>query len=101
MSSYYKTIDGVDYDRAMLETADKSIQGQGDGRISFDDAKTLVKNMEDGGKITEIEFQTLDYIYKNYKFTEPAVKFIEDSIAEYQKNHAKSCSQGCCQTCGN
>lgn len=39
MSSYYKTIDGVKYDRELLELADKLTQGQGDGRLSTDDAK--------------------------------------------------------------
>jgi len=39
MSSYYKEINGVKYDKAMLEAADKSIEGKGDGRISLEDSK--------------------------------------------------------------
>ena len=81
MSSYYKTINGVDYDRAMLEDADKHIAGRGDGRISIEDAKALVKSMEDGGKITETELKTLGYIRDNYNLTEPAKKFVEESLS--------------------
>ena len=36
--SYYKTIQGIRYDRALLEAADERISGQGDGRISEKDA---------------------------------------------------------------
>jgi len=46
----------------------------------------LVEKMKDGNKITETELKTLDYIYANYKLTEPALKFIEESMAEYKKN---------------
>ena len=30
--SYYKVIDGVKYDRAMLEFCDEAVAGAGDGR---------------------------------------------------------------------
>ena len=80
MSSYYKRINGVNYDKAMLETADKSVKGKGDGKISLGDAKTLIKNMKDGGKVTETELRTLNYILMNYKVTETALKYIEDNI---------------------
>jgi len=82
MSSYYKRINGVNYDRAMIEAADKSVKGKGDGRISLDNAKTLVEKMEDGGKITDTELRTLNYILRNYKMTEPALKYIEDSLSD-------------------
>jgi len=41
MSSYYRIINGVSYDRALLESAEALTQGRGDGRISEADAKTL------------------------------------------------------------
>ncbi|MCL1911947.1 MAG: hypothetical protein FWG13_07060 [Leptospirales bacterium] len=86
MSSYYKTINGVKYDKSMLEAADKSIAGKGDGRISLDDAKVLVKSMDDGGKITETELKTLRYIRENYNLTEPAVKFVEETLSNSKPN---------------
>ena len=38
-SSYYKMIDGVNYDRSLLLLADNLVKGQGDGRISENDMK--------------------------------------------------------------
>lgn len=37
--SYYKTIQGVRYDRALLEAAEERIYGQGDVRIFEKDAE--------------------------------------------------------------
>ena len=82
MSSYYKKINGKSYDRAMLDVADKGIAGKGDGRISLNDAKAIFKKAKDGGKITDIELRTLNHILENYKFTEPALKYIEDSLSD-------------------
>ena len=89
MSSYYKRINGVNYDRAMLDTADKSVKGKGDGRISLEDAKALVKNMKDGGRITEIELRTFNYIRGKYKFTEPALKYVEESLSDDSNSKSK------------
>ncbi|HIL14546.1 MAG TPA: cell envelope biogenesis protein OmpA, partial [Deltaproteobacteria bacterium] len=59
--SYYKTIHGVRYDRSLLEAADERIAGQGDGRISEQDAKELVELSKDGGRVTETELRTLKH----------------------------------------
>ena len=56
--SYYKTIHGVRYDRALLEAVDERILGQGEGRISKKDAEKIVKLTKDGGRITETELNT-------------------------------------------
>lgn len=80
MSAYYKKIDGKNYDKAMLDIADKSIGGKGDGRISLSDAKIIIKAVKDGGKITDIEKRTLNYILKKYKMTETALKHIEKCL---------------------
>ncbi len=82
MSSYYKKIDGKNYDRAMLDIADKSVDGKGDGRISLADARGIIKAVKDGGKITDIEKRTLNYILEKYKLTETALKHIEKSLSE-------------------
>jgi hypothetical protein len=56
--SYYKTIQGVRYDRALLEVAEDRIHGQGDGGIFEKDAEEIVELSKDGGRITETELQT-------------------------------------------
>ena len=72
MTSYYKTINGVKYDKEMLEEADKSVAGKRDGRISINDARKIKKKALDGPGITEVELRTLNYIYDNYNFTPSA-----------------------------
>ena len=70
--SYYKTIQGVRYDRSLLEAAEERISGQGDGRISEMDAEEIVELSKDGKGITETELRTLKYISENYHFTPKA-----------------------------
>jgi len=82
MSSYYKKINGKNYDRVMLDIAEGSVLRKGDGRISLADSKGLIRQIKDGGKITDIERRTLSYILENYKLTETALKHIEKSISE-------------------
>lgn len=82
MSSYYKKINGKNYDKAMLDLAEKSVTGKGDGRISLADSKNIVKQIKDGGRITDIEKRTLNYILENYQLTETALKHIEKSLSE-------------------
>lgn len=82
MSSYYKKINGKNYDRLMLDIAEGSVLRKGDGRISLADSRGIIRQIKDGGKITDIESRTLNYILENYKFTETALKHIEKSLSE-------------------
>ncbi len=83
MSSYYKKINGKNYDKAMLDIAGKSVKGKGDGRISLADSRNIVKQISDGGKVTDIEKRTLNYILENYTLTETALKHIEKSLSGF------------------
>ena len=83
MSSYYKTIDGVKYDRELLELADKLTQGQGDGRLSTDDAQKLYEEVVDGDNYTDIEKATVKYIRDNYKWTEAADDWFRTEIRKW------------------
>ncbi|MEM0996321.1 MAG: hypothetical protein AAGN35_04540 [Bacteroidota bacterium] len=76
----YKTIDGVKYDKSLIEAAEKAIEGVGDGRISFDDAKTIWADAMEDGKITRVEDRTLKYILENYNVTDKAKAYIEDKV---------------------
>ena len=60
--SYYKKIQGVRYDRALLESAEERIKGQGDGRISDQDIKEIIDLSKDGNKVTLTELRTIKYI---------------------------------------
>jgi len=80
MSSYYKTIDGVRYDRKILDIADTSVAGQGDGRISLDDAEKMFSAVQDGGKYTDTEQLTMKYVRDNYKFTDEADTWFRNQV---------------------
>ena len=76
-TSYYKQIDNVKYDRSLLLLADNLVKGRGDGRISDNDMKQLIKSAEDNNVITVCEKNTLYYIVKNYNTTDKAKTQLE------------------------
>ena len=81
--SYYKTIDGKKYDGELIELADKSVAGAGDGRISLADAKILLAAVKDGNDYTDVEKDTMKYIRDNYKWTDEADKWFRSEIAKW------------------
>ena len=74
--TYYKTINGKRYDRTLMEKADELTRGRGDGRLSLDDAGTLLKATEDSGLITTTEVRTLRYILDHFPLTEKAHEWL-------------------------
>ena len=78
--TYYKTIDGKDYNREMLEIADEAVAGAGDGRISIENAKKLLGAVKDANKYTDIEKATMKYIRDNYKFTDASDQWFRTEI---------------------
>lgn len=81
--SYYKEIDGIKYDKELLEAADKAIAGRGDGRISLDDAQDLLAKVKDGNSYTDVEKATMAYVRDNYKWTEEADKWFRTEIRKW------------------
>ena len=82
--SYYKTIQGVRYDRALLEVAEERKSSQRDGHIFEKDAKEIVELSKDGGRITETELRTLKYISENYHFTPKAAAWFVSKLADIE-----------------
>ena len=78
--SYYQVIEGVKYDRALLEKAHELTEGRGDGRISQADAKALYISANDGGRITMIELRTLSYIGHTFTWTDSARVWFEEKL---------------------
>jgi hypothetical protein len=85
IKSYYKIIDGLRYDRKILEEADRRIAGQGDGRISLDDAEQLLPLFGDFGDVTIVEERTLQYLLANYKWTPEAENWFLDKVNRISK----------------
>jgi len=81
--SYYVQMDGVRYERSLLQMAKWSAK---DGQISVQEAKDLVESAMDGpgGKVlvTETERRTLEYICDNLKFTKAAKEYFVTAMAE-------------------
>ena len=50
MASHYRQIDGKKYSAVLLDAVDKMVAGQGDGRISKEDAEVLYGDLFDGMK---------------------------------------------------
>ena len=82
-TSYYKVIDGVKYDRKVLD--DCAAYEKNDGEIDIDEAKSILGDLLDGPKrkvggandgktaVTNVELDTAQYAFDNFKWS-PAAK---------------------------
>jgi Ca2+-binding EF-hand superfamily protein len=82
----YRRINGINYDRAMLDEADKAVAGVHDGRISIEDAKKILKEVLADGKYSEVEKRTMRYIRQHYVFTEKADAWLRRKVAQFVAN---------------
>ncbi|MEL6593764.1 MAG: hypothetical protein AAFQ68_26925 [Bacteroidota bacterium] len=85
VKSYYKVIDGLRYDRKILEEADRRVAGKGDGRISVDDAEMLLPLIGDFGDVTIVEERTLWYLMEHYNWTMEAEKWFLEKVDRISK----------------
>jgi len=77
--SYYQTIEGVSCDRAIIDACTEAVAGQGDGRVSLEDAEKVFAKIKDAGTVTKNEIWTLRYCLSEYNFTEAASDWITSS----------------------
>lgn len=80
--SYYKEIDGVKYDRELLEKAEAFAK---DGQVSYAEANGLWQAALDGQGVTDTEKLTLEYTLKTLKYTEKAQKFLRGQLDSGKK----------------
>lgn len=83
---YYKTIDGKQYDGAIIEMAEELTKGRGDGRISMDDAGKLLNAVKDGDSYTDVEKDTMAYIRDKFKWTDEADEWFRTEIRKWAAN---------------
>lgn len=88
--SCYKEIDGVKYDKGLLEKSDSLTTGRGDGRISKEDAEKLLEDTQDGKGVTEGERKTLQYILDNYNCTDAGKEVLVAKLGDDAAGEAKS-----------
>lgn len=77
----YQTIDGVKYEKELLDLAVKHTTGVGEGKLSKDEVSDLFKSASDGQGVTETEKLTLEYIRNNFEFTDAAAKDFDAAFA--------------------
>ncbi len=70
----YVQIDGVKYEKELLDLAKEHTTGRGEGKLSKDEVADLFKSANDGQGVTDTEKATLAYIRKNFVFTDAAAK---------------------------
>ncbi|MDF3128529.1 hypothetical protein P0Y35_04915 [Kiritimatiellaeota bacterium B1221] len=68
----YVSIDGVQYEKELLELAKIHTTGKGEGKLSKDEVAALFESANDGVSVTETEKRTLAYIRSNFEFTDAA-----------------------------
>lgn len=78
---YYETIDGIKYDRGIMDAARAAVEGKGDGRVSKADADDILAAILDGNTISEIEYRTAFLILRDFKFTDEAQKAFIEKLA--------------------
>ncbi|MCC5814300.1 MAG: OmpA family protein [Leptospira sp.] len=87
--SYYKTINGKNYDRDMLNVAEKATpRKKGKPLIEIDLAKKLFKALADGNEYTDVEKKTMKYIRDNYQFTKEADSYVRTEVRKFAANQA-------------
>lgn len=77
----YTQIDGVKYEKELLDLAEKHTTGKGEGKISKDEVLDLIASAQDGSTVTEIELATLHYIRNNFEFTDAAASLFDEKVA--------------------
>ncbi len=77
----YQTIDGVKYEKELLDLATAHTTGKGEGKLSKDEVVDLFKSANDGQGVTDTEKSTLEYIRKNFEFTDAAAKDFDAAFA--------------------
>lgn len=86
LMGYYKTIDGKKMDGKLIDQASLLVQGAGDGRISVKDAEILMNLVKGGNTITEVEKDTIEYIFRNFKSTSGAEEWFRKELLTWQSH---------------
>ena len=76
----YQSIDGIKYEKELLDLAKKHTTGRGEGKISKDEVTDLLNSAQDGQGVTETEKRTLKYIRENFVFTDAAARDFDEAF---------------------
>jgi len=80
--SYYEVIDSFKCDRGIIDACRESVAGQGDGRISKEDAEKVWAKAADGNKVTQAERWTLRYCFSSFNWTRAAHDWLIEQLSQ-------------------
>ncbi len=83
MAHSYRFVDGVKLDNHLIDAADIAVSGKGDGRISMEDARELMRRVKEDGMYSDIEKVTISYIREHYKWTDEADEWFRTEIRRW------------------
>lgn len=83
-----KPLDSKKLNRRLIEVANAAVACSRDGRISKNNAEVLLALITNNA-YTAVEQATVDYIYKNYKWSESAREWFQDQIKNQEKGFQK------------
>ncbi len=81
--SYYKQIKGKRYKAVTLKMAEEAVAGQGDGRISKEDAEKIFATISDGKAYTQVEKDTMHYLRENFNWTDGADQLFRTKVRSW------------------
>ncbi|USD36199.1 MULTISPECIES: hypothetical protein [Ferrimonas] len=79
----YVSINGVQYEKELLDMAQAHTTGVGEGRLSKGEVMDLINSARDGHRITDTELRTLHYIRDNFDFTDAAANIFDDEVGKF------------------
>lgn len=85
---YYEVIDGFKCDRGIVDACREAMGGQGDGRVSKEDAEKVWAKAMDAGKVTDAEKWTLRYCLSSFNWTRAAHDWLLEQLHEYASQAA-------------
>lgn len=78
----YVQIDGVKYEKELLDLAKAHTTGRGESKISVEEAEALITSAQDGVAVTETELATLKYIRQTFQFTDKAAAYFDEALVK-------------------
>ncbi len=81
MSNYYQIINGNRYNASLISNGLFRTRGNRDNTISKQDAQELWRIAMDGGRITEVEENTIEYLMNILNWTDAARKWMEAELS--------------------
>eukprot|EP00899_Mesostigma_viride_P018249 jgi/Mesvir1/26425/Mv16115-RA.1 len=85
----YKQIKNKRFLKKLLDLAEESVAGAGDGRISVDDAKKLFAELNQHDLYSKVDKRTVGYIRETYKWTEAANKWFSAELARLEESKSR------------